>query len=377
MNYFKQKMKKNTFLLLVFCSFLGFAQFPETFDNEIPSSWAVFLGDNGLGASRTWHHNTDYESALVFWDEDTNGGIAENWLVTPQFKVTSEASILTFLLTDLNEPDYDSNVSIRISTKTSQTTISDFSILKTITETESKTSTSYMDLKDYIGLDVYIAFVMTNSNGDAWILDDVNLISNQLPRAPLNPTPAVLETDVKIDISDGDDEDTDPDNIVIFSWEPATEGEAATSYNFFLAEGALENLEGLGETTSTSVAVAGLKPATTYYWVVIANNEAGSSIDTFSIWSFTTEANPSLTTKEFKRFDVSLFPNPVKDILNLKTEEKPSKVLVYNLLGKEVASFKENELKNNSINISNLSQGVYLVKVLIQDTIQSYKITKQ
>ena len=113
-------MKKITFLFLIFCSLSSFAQFPEPFEEKIPDSWAIFLGENGLGASRTWQHNSEFESALVFWDEDTNGGIAENWLVTPRFKVTSEASILTFILTDINEEDFDSNVSIRISTKSSQ-----------------------------------------------------------------------------------------------------------------------------------------------------------------------------------------------------------------------------------------------------------------
>ncbi|MBU3011632.1 T9SS type A sorting domain-containing protein [Polaribacter vadi] len=372
-------MKKITFLILMLSAFSGFAQFPETFDKELPTSWAVFLGDNGLGATRTWEYST-YEYMLVLWDEDTNGGTAENWLVTPKFNVSSSNSVLTFLLTDLNEGEYGSDISVRVSTKESQTTISDFTTKTTILESDIITASVFqnfsVDLSEYIGSDVYVAFVMTNNNGDAWVLDTVDLVPNATaPNPVITPMPANKAVDISIDATDGSDDDTDPDNRVDFSWLAATTGDAATSYDVYLGD-ASDALSLLGSTGNLSVGITGMAYSTTYYWKIVAKNVGGEAVGS-ETWSFTTESNPALSIETNELKNVSIFPNPTKGFINIKSDEKPTKVTIYNLLGKKVTTINKSELKEDVVDISNLSKGIYLMKILIENTTKTIKIIKE
>ncbi len=59
---------------------------------------------------------------------------------------------------------------------------------------------------------------------------------------------------------------------------------------------------------------------------------------------------------------ISLYPNPARNVLNVKSSNKISKIDVYDMQGKKVAS------KNNTsdINVSSLTNGIYIVSV-VQD----------
>jgi hypothetical protein len=72
--------------------------------------------------------------------------------------------------------NYGSVYTIRVSTL-SQTNISDFTIIKTWSETDFGTSYGFqsVDLSAYDGQSVYIAFVMENDDGDSWRIDDVKV----------------------------------------------------------------------------------------------------------------------------------------------------------------------------------------------------------
>ena len=70
--------------------------------------------------------------------------------------------------------------------------------------------------------------------------------------------------------------------------------------------------------------------------------------------------------------NVSLYPNPTKGILNITTNQEIS-VSVMDLLGKTViASTKFNS--NATLDLSNLNNGVYLVKVNNGNTVGTKKI---
>lgn len=70
---------------------------------------------------------------------------------------------------------------------------------------------------------------------------------------------------------------------------------------------------------------------------------------------------PALGTADFVYTNntISLYPNPAKDVLNVSSSNKISKIEVYDFLGRKVAS------KNNAsdVNVSALGKGVYIVKV--------------
>ncbi len=68
-------------------------------------------------------------------------------------------------------------------------------------------------------------------------------------------------------------------------------------------------------------------------------------------------------TSEENNFNISLFPNPTNNILNLKVESKNTvnlKVDIISLDGKKIKSTKISNYENNEVDISHLSQGLYL-----------------
>ena len=68
-------------------------------------------------------------------------------------------------------------------------------------------------------------------------------------------------------------------------------------------------------------------------------------------------------TSEQNDFNITLFPNPSNSILNLKVESKNTvnlKVDIISLDGKRLKSIRISNYENNEVDISRLSQGVYL-----------------
>ncbi|UPT69866.1 MAG: T9SS type A sorting domain-containing protein [Flavobacterium sp. JAD_PAG50586_2] len=58
---------------------------------------------------------------------------------------------------------------------------------------------------------------------------------------------------------------------------------------------------------------------------------------------------------------VIISPNPAQNILNILTQETIKEVSVYDLLGKKVTV---NQISTNAIDVSNLAQGIYIIKVI-------------
>lgn len=58
-----------------------------------------------------------------------------------------------------------------------------------------------------------------------------------------------------------------------------------------------------------------------------------------------------------KKF-IGIYPNPVKSILTLNSEQAIDNITIYNIMGQEVASYKE--LTNNRINVSLFPNGFYI-----------------
>ena len=90
--------------------------------------------------------------------------------------------------------------------------------------------------------------------------------------------------------------------------------------------------------------------------------------DSFHVYSVTWTINYSSLgvdgiESEVNNFDISLFPNPTHSILNLKFESNTVsdlKVEIISLDGKEVKSISLSNYENTEVDISHLSQGVYV-----------------
>lgn len=92
-------------------------------------------------------------------------------------------------------------------------------------------------------------------------------------------------------------------------------------------------------------------------------------IDDFAVES--TLSAPSFNVADFKAY-----PNPVKNILNLSYTQEMSDVAIFNLVGQQVLSKKVNATEGQ-IDMSNLSQGTYLVKVTVDNQVKTIKVIKE
>lgn len=86
-------------------------------------------------------------------------------------------------------------------------------------------------------------------------------------------------------------------------------------------------------------------------------------------------------SKESKTEDnlsIGVYPNPLKNRLNIRLTEEDVTVTVhiYNVLGEKINSFLVSQ-ENNSIDVSSISSGLYLVKIDTGNVSKTVKIVKQ
>ncbi len=84
---------------------------------------------------------------------------------------------------------------------------------------------------------------------------------------------------------------------------------------------------------------------------------------------------PVLGVDSFQKNLTTLTPNPVRNILNMSSQIEVDSVQVYNVSGVEVLSL---DIQNTAaeIDFSGLSTGVYFVKTIANDTVETFKIIK-
>lgn len=82
----------------------------------------------------------------------------------------------------------------------------------------------------------------------------------------------------------------------------------------------------------------------------------------------------TLSVKDHTAFDFSIYPNPVKEVLNINTKEALEKIEVADLLGRIVLK-QENVSK--SVDLSSLNKGVYILKLTSEKGISTKKIIKE
>ncbi|MGM5471046.1 MopE-related protein [Flavobacteriaceae bacterium LMO-SS05] len=83
-----------------------------------------------------------------------------------------------------------------------------------------------------------------------------------------------------------------------------------------------------------------------------------------------------LGVEEFETYNFSYYPNPVNHALFLKANHAIKQVVVYNMLGQEVMTSYPNS-RAGEITMVNLQNGVYFVKVTINESSKTIQIIKQ
>lgn len=77
---------------------------------------------------------------------------------------------------------------------------------------------------------------------------------------------------------------------------------------------------------------------------------------------------------------VKIFPNPVKDVLNIintNVEEGNATIELFDLRGKEVAKVENVKLQDYQLNTSHLQSGVYLIRIIYNEQLQQQKVLIQ
>ncbi len=72
----------------------------------------------------------------------------------------------------------------------------------------------------------------------------------------------------------------------------------------------------------------------------------------------------------------TLFPNPVQDVLNIKTTSPKYSIEIFNVQGQLVYEREDNS-NNTTVNYSSFANGIYVMRLTSQDASQTVKIIKQ
>ncbi len=106
------------------------------------------------------------------------------------------------------------------------------------------------------------------------------------------------------------------------------------------------------------------------------NTNAGSTSGTFTInyIEFYYDASLGLDDNIYgNENSISLFPNPVSEMLSIKSSSRINKLVVFNLLGQKVM-VREN---TNSLNVNKLKPGAYILKIVDEnDSVSTKKFIK-
>jgi len=88
------------------------------------------------------------------------------------------------------------------------------------------------------------------------------------------------------------------------------------------------------------------------------------------------ETSISLTVSENEIEDLVMYPNPVDNVLNINTNEEIIQIRVYNQLGQLLKD--EKPLQSNfSIDFSNLTTGIYLLKIKAENKMTTKQVIKR
>tara|TARA_B110000908_G_scaffold135572_1_gene160435 strand:- start:584 stop:1045 length:462 start_codon:yes stop_codon:yes gene_type:complete len=84
----------------------------------------------------------------------------------------------------------------------------------------------------------------------------------------------------------------------------------------------------------------------------------------------------SLGVSDKALLNISMYPNPASSSLNISATSMIKNAIIYNILGKQVMNISINK-NSESINVSNLSSGMYIIKYTIGNAVGTAKFIKQ
>lgn len=99
----------------------------------------------------------------------------------------------------------------------------------------------------------------------------------------------------------------------------------------------------------------------------------GSYAQGGQVEDYTLNVKETLATGETSFNKIQFYPNPVKDVLNISSTKKVNSITVYNTAGQVVKTLQN----TNTVNMSSLAPGVYVVKADVEGKTESSKVIKK
>jgi len=97
----------------------------------------------------------------------------------------------------------------------------------------------------------------------------------------------------------------------------------------------------------------------------------GFSVDNIKVTNITNLSTSDVSKKEV----INIYPNPVVDKLFINSDKKIESVVIFDAKGSVVK--KENNLNSNSVNVSDLISGAYVIKVSTGESVLTKKFIKK
>lgn len=96
---------------------------------------------------------------------------------------------------------------------------------------------------------------------------------------------------------------------------------------------------------------------------------------TGQVEDYTLNVKEALATGETSFNKVQFYPNPVKDILNISSTKKVNSISIYNVAGQLVKTARNTN--TNTVDMSQLSAGAYVVKTDVEGKTETSKVIKK
>ena len=172
----------------------------------------------------------------------------------------------------------------------------------------------------------------------------------------------VINVNPVIDFVTCDASQTTATNSVYFDWQ-SIPGVTIYSYSYSIGAGPIIT----GTTSESHYEVFDVFPGQSVNFSVADNQSACQSVGQTTC--------TLLSNDDFQIDTLQYFPNPLSDILNIKCAQPINNIQIFNLLGQQVFAhdFSEKEIQ---INLSDLSDGTYLLKAKTLDSFRTFKIVK-